>query len=285
MILAFAVKYRRRSETDRPAAAPSSLRLEIAWTVVPLGIVMVIFVWATRLYFQWATPPDDALEIYVVAKQWMWKVQHLAGEREINEIHVPLDRPVKLTMISQDVIHSFFVPAFRIHQDVLPGRYTTAWFQATKTGHHHLFCSQFCGTGHADMIGAVVVMEKDEFQQWLESRAEGSLAGEGRKLFQKLQCVACHGADARSRGPVLEDLYGKQVPLQDGRTVAADASYLRESILNPDAKVVAGFQPIMPSFRGEVNEEELLQLLAFLRTLRPGETPRRVEDAEPASKR
>jgi len=280
-VVHFAIKYRRRSETERPKAIAGSLRLEIAWTVIPLAIVLIIFYWAARVFFQWATPPDDAIEVYVVAKQWMWKMQHLSGQREINQLHVPVDRPVKLTMISQDVIHSFFVPAFRIHQDVLPGRYTTVWFQATKPGRYHLFCSQFCGTGHSDMIGEVIVMEKESFQAWLESQAEGSPASAGRKLFQKLQCVSCHSADARARAPVLEEIFGKQVPLADGRSVVADISYLRESILNPEAKIAAGFQPIMPSFQGQVNEEELLQLIAFLRTLRAGQTPRRVEDAEP----
>ncbi len=283
-IFTFSLKYRRRSETERPPRVKSPLLLEIVWSVIPLGIVMFIFVWSARIYVTWATPPDDALEIYVVAKQWMWKLQHLGGQREINELHVPVDRPVKLTMISQDVVHSFFVPEFRIHRDVLPGRYVNTWFQATKTGRFHLFCSQYCGTGHSDMIGEVVVMDKRDFENWLENHAEGSLAGEGRKLFRKLQCVTCHSADATARAPVLEDLYGKTVPLQDGRPVLADAAYLRESILDPDAKIVAGFRAIMPSFRGQVNEEEMVQLVAFLKTLGPGQTPRRVEDAEPPAK-
>jgi cytochrome c oxidase subunit II len=289
-ILAFSLKYRRRSETERPARAGGSLLLEIVWSAIPLGIVLFIFVWSARIYVTWATPPNDSLETFVVAKQWMWKMQHLGGQREINELHVPVDRPVKLTLISQDVVHSFFVPGFRIHRDVLPGRYVSTWFQATKTGRFHLFCSQYCGTGHADMIGEIVVMEKRDFENWLENHAEGSLAGEGRKLFRKLQCVTCHSADATARAPVLEDLYDPQfqvwktVPLQDGRSVVADPAYIRESILDPDAKIVAGFQPIMPSFRGQVNEEEMLQLIAFLKSLGPGQTPRRVEDAEPPAK-
>jgi cytochrome c oxidase subunit II len=281
LTLGFAIKYRRRSAAERPGPSKKALALEITWTVIPLGLVLVIFVWGAKLFFVWALPPDDAMEIFVVARQWMWKTQHLSGQREINQLHVPLGRPVKLTMISQDVIHSFFVPAFRVHQDVLPGRYTTLWFQATKVGRYHLFCSQYCGTSHADMKGEIIVMEPDAFQNWLESKAEGSPALEGRKLFQKLQCVTCHSANAKARAPILEDLYGRQVALQDGRTVLADNDYVRESILYPDAKIVAGFQPIMPSFKGQVNEEELLQLITFIRSLRPGQTPLRVEEAEP----
>jgi cytochrome c oxidase subunit II len=280
LIVYFAVRYRRRADHDRPAPVPSSLKLELTWTLIPLAISLFIFVWGAQVYFSWARPPDDCLEIYVVGKQWMWKFQHLGGQREINRLHVPLGRPVKLTMISQDVIHSFFVPAFRLHQDVLPERYTIAWFHATKAGTYHLFCSQYCGTDHAKMIGEVIVMEPDVFETWLQSGADGSMAAEGRKLFQKLQCVTCHSADAKARAPVLEDLYGGIVPLQDGRTVKADEAYLRESILYPDAKIVAGFQPIMPSFKGMIDEEETLQLIAFIKALRPGRTPRRNEDAE-----
>lgn len=280
LVLYFAIKYRRRSEDERPKGSVGSLRLEMAWTVVPLLLALYIWYWGAELFFMWARPPNDALEIYVVAKQWMWKAQHLTGQQEINQIHVPLDQPVKLTMISQDVIHSFFVPAFRVHQDVLPNRYTTVWFQATKPGKFQLFCSQYCGTNHSKMIGEVVVMERERYKSWLEIGADGSLATQGRKLFQKLQCVVCHSADARARGPVLESLYETQVFLQAGRVVADDA-YLRESILFPDAKIKAGFQPIMPSYKGLVNEEEVRQLLAFIKALKPGETPRRTEDAEP----
>src|ERR1019366_6674091 len=200
---------------------------------------------------------------------------------EINELHVPLHQPVKLTMISQDVIHSFFVPAFRIHQDVLPERYTTIWFQATRPGRYHLFCSQYCGTDHSKMIGTVIVMEQDAFETWLDAGGDGSMAAEGRKLFQKLQCVTCHSADAHARAPVLENLFGAIVHLQDGRTVQAGDAYLRESILVPDAKIVAGFQPIMPSYKGLIDEEEIAQLLAFIKSLRSGQTPRRNEEAEP----
>jgi cytochrome c oxidase subunit II len=277
----FAVRYRRRSEADRPAPIHSSLKLELMWSIIPFLFMMVFFIWGAQLYFSWARPPEDAMEIYVVGKQWMWKMQHVNGQREINELHVPVGKPVKLTMISQDVIHSFFVPAFRIHMDVLPGRYTTVWFHATKPGRYSLFCSQYCGTNHAKMIGEVIVMPLDEYQTWLDQGVDGGLATQGRKMFMKLQCVTCHSANAKARAPVLEELYMTQVTLDNGKTVRADDTYLRESILFPDAKIVAGFKPIMPSFQGQINEEEVLQLIAFIRSLKHGQTPSRTESADP----
>ncbi len=196
LVLTFAIKYRRRSDAERPPRIEGSLRLEIFWSAVPLVLGLVIFVWGARLYFSWAKAPEDRLEIYCVGKQWMWKFQHPGGQREINDLHVPVGRPVHLTMISQDVIHSFFVPEFRVHQDVLPGRYTTVWFEANKTGTYHLFCSQYCGTYHSQMIGRIIVMEQDAYQAWLARGVDGSPATEGRKLFSKLQCITCHSADA-----------------------------------------------------------------------------------------
>jgi cytochrome c oxidase subunit II len=281
VLTCFAIRYRKRSEADRTPVIEGSLKLELTWSLIPFAFMMVFFFWGAKLYFSWARPPEDALEVYVVARQWMWKMQHMGGQREINELHVPVGRPVKITMTSQDVIHSFFLPAFRIHMDVLPGRYTTIWFNATKPGRYHLFCSQYCGTNHAKMIGEVIVMTPDEYQTWLSQGVDGGLGAEGRKLFMKLQCSTCHSADAGARGPVLENLFQRQVTLDDGRTVRADETYLRESILYPDAKIVAGFKPIMPSYIGQVNEEEVLQLIAFLKALKPGQTPLRTEDAEP----
>jgi cytochrome c oxidase subunit II len=281
LIVSFAVKYRRRAPDDKPKPIHASLALELAWSLIPLAVTLIAFYWGAELFFRSSRPPQDALEVYIVGKQWMWKTQHVGGQREINQLHVPVGKPIKLTMISQDVIHSFFVPAFRIHQDVLPNRYTTAWFEATKPGRYHLFCSQYCGTDHAKMVGEIIVMPQEEFAQWLKDGPDGSLASEGRKLFRKLQCVTCHSADAGARAPVLEDLFGSEVALQDGRRVLADDGYLRESILNPDAKVVAGYQPIMPSYAGQVDEEEMLQLLAFLKGLKPGQTPRRTENSDP----
>jgi cytochrome c oxidase subunit II len=281
LVIVFAVKYRRRAGTGPTPRIKGSTALEVFWSAVPLGIAMIIFYWGAEIYFRIARPPDETQQVYVVGKQWMWKLQHLGGQREINELHIPLGVPVKLTLTSEDVIHDFFVPAFRSHVDVLPQRYVQVWFQPTMIGRFHMFCSQYCGTNHSGMIGTVVVQERAEYQAWLRSRAEGSLALEGRKLFLYHRCVTCHSADSQARAPVLEDLYGRQVPLNDGRTVVADETYLRESILNPDAKIVAGYQPIMPTFQGQISEEDVIKLIAFIQALRPGETPSRVDLAPP----
>jgi len=266
-IAIFGVKYRRRH--DREAhQIEGSLILEITWSVIPLGIFMVIFGWGAVVYFHMRTPPRDATEVYVVGKQWMWKIQHQEGQREINELHVPVDRNIKLIMTSQDVIHSFFIPAFRVKQDVIPGRYTTLWFRATTPGTYHLFCAQFCGTDHSGMIGQVVVMNPADYQTWMSGGSvSGSLAQSGETLFQQLGCSTCHRFDVQGRGPNLKGLFGKPVQLQDGRSVLADDNYVRESILVPTAKVVSGFQPIMPSFQGQVSEEQLNALVAYVKSL------------------
>ncbi len=267
MILVFATKYRRRRGIVAEQIEGSSA-LEITWSAIPLVIFMVIYVWGAVIYFHGRTPPRGASEVYVVAKQWMWKLQHQEGASEINELHVPVGRDVKLIMTSQDVIHSWFVPAFRIKQDVLPGRYTTAWFRATKPGVYHLFCSQYCGTMHSGMIGQVVVMEPAQYQAWLSGGgASGSLAANGESLFQQLGCSTCHRSDTQGRGPNLVGLFGKAVQLEDGRTVMADENYLRESILSPGEKVVRGFKPIMPVFQGLVSEEQLNALVAYVKSL------------------
>lgn len=281
VILCFAIRYRRRTERELPQPIHGSTALEIFWSVVPLAIVMVIFFWGTSVYFAMARPPADAMEIYVVGKQWMWKLQHPDGQREINELHVPVGRSVKLIMTSEDVIHAFFIPEFRVKADVVPGRYSNIWFEATKPGRYNLFCAEYCGTGHSKMIGSVHAMEPAAYEEWLNSRAEGSPALEGRKLFLKLQCVTCHSATAQARAPILEDLYRRSVQLKDGRSTIADENYLRESILSPGTKVVAGFEYIMPTFQGQVTEEQVLQLIAFIKSLRAGETPTRVEEAPP----
>ena len=268
LVIVFAIKYRRRSETELPRGIEGSLKLEVAWTAIPLAIAMSFFFWGAKLFFAMNIPPNDALEVYVVGKQWMWKVQHADGQREINELHVPVNRAVRLTMTSEDVIHDFFVPAFRMKKDVLPGRYTTAWFHATRPGRYHLFCAQYCGTKHSAMIGWIDVMEPADFQAWLSGGAASeSLASAGAKLFQRHACNTCHRQDSLARGPNLQGLFGKPVQLADGRSVVADESYLRESILTPNAKIVAGFQPIMPTFQGLVSEEELLQLVAYVKSL------------------
>jgi len=213
------------------------------------------------------TPPANALDVFVVGRQWMWKVQHIEGRREINELHVPVGRPVKLTLTSEDVIHSFFVPAFRVKQDVLPGRYTQLWFHPTKPGRYHLFCAEYCGTKHSGMIGWVYVMAPHEYEEWLSGGAgEGTLASRGDKLFQDLACTNCHKADGSGRGPSLEGIFGQTVELESGPKITVNDDYLRESILSPQAKIVKGYQPIMPTFQGLVKEDELLQLIEYIKS-------------------
>ena len=226
------------------------------------------FPWGAVIYSRQGAPPRGATEVYVVAKQWMWKLQHEEGQREINELHVPVGRDVKLILTSQDVIHSFYVPAFRIKQDVLPGRYTTAWFHPTKAGTYHLFCAEYCGSQHSGMIGQVVVLEPAQYQAWLSGGgATGTLASNGQNLFCSLGCSTCHRFDIQGRGPNLAGLFGKPVQLEDGRVITADENYIRESILTPGAKVVSGFKPIMPVFQGLVNEEQLNALVAYVKSL------------------
>lgn len=268
LVIYFAVKYRRRSDDERPQPVAGSIKLELAWTIIPLGIAMVMFFWGAALFFALSRPPEGAMEIYAVGKQWMWKFQHLDGQSEINELHVPVGRPVRLTMASEDVIHSFFVPAFRVKSDVLPGRLTTAWFEATRPGRYHLFCAEYCGTKHSGMIGWVIAMDPVEYQAWLGGgAATGSLADAGQRLFQQHACNTCHRPDSLARGPNLEGLFGKPVNLAAGQTVIADESYLRESIVAPNAKLVEGFQPLMPTYQGLISEEGILQLIAYIKSL------------------
>jgi len=269
LVVVFALKYRRRSDDERPKAIHGSLVLEAFWTVVPLGIALVIFVWGTYLYYVISRPPAAAMEVYVVGKQWMWKLQHPTGQREINELHVPVNRPVRLTMTSEDVIHSFYVPAFRIKADVVPGKYTSTWFEATKTGEYHLFCAEYCGTSHAVMGGRIVVMEPAEYERWLTGEASAeSLPAAGEALFARLACNTCHKSDGSGRGPSLVGKFGKTEKLTSGETVAVDESYVRESILNPQAKITTGYPPIMPTFKGLVTEDQLLQLIAYIKSLK-----------------
>ena len=269
LVITFAVKYRRRSPDAIGERLHGSMMLEIGWTVVPFLITMVIFVWGASVYFAMASPPAETLNIYVVAKQWMWKFQHLDGQREINELHVPVGRNVKLITTSEDVIHDFFVPAFRVKADVLPGRYVNIWFNATTPGRYHLFCAEYCGTRHSGMTGEVVVMEANEYQEWLSGGGpEGSLASAGEKLFADLACNTCHRPDSGGRGPVLNGLFGKTITTEAGEMVLFDEAYIRESILNPSAKISAGYQPIMPTFQGLVTEEGLLELIEYVKSLK-----------------
>jgi len=272
LVLIFAIRYRRRVGNRTATQIHGSTALEIVWTVIPLVLTMVMFGWGAVLYVRNARAPAGSLEVYVVAKQWMWKLQHPEGNREINELHVPSGVPIRLVMTSEDVIHSFYVPAFRIKQDVLPNRYTTMWFQPTRPGKYHLFCAEFCGTEHSAMGGWVHVMEPGEYEKWLSGAAGGeSMASGGAALFERLACDSCHKPEGGGRGPSLVGLLEKQVQLADGRTVVADESYIRESILNPRAKIVAGYQALMPTFQGQVSEEQVLQLLAYIKSFKKTE--------------
>ncbi len=269
VLIFFVIRYRRRTPYEIPRPVAGSHKLETIWTVIPFIIAMTMFGWGARVYFEQYKPPQNAIEIYVVGKQWMWKLQHATGQREINELHVPVGRKIKLIMTSEDVIHDFFVPAFRTKADVVPGRYTTLWFEATTPGKYHLFCAEYCGMNHSGMTGTVYVMEPREFDNWLSGNTGSATpAAAGQQLFQSLGCASCHGANGEGgRGPTLVGLFGREQPIEGGQTIRADEAYIRESILNPQAKLVAGFGPIMPTFQGQITEDQLVQLIAFIKGL------------------
>jgi cytochrome c oxidase subunit 2 len=268
LIVLFAVRYRRRDPESVGSRFDNSAPLEIAWTLIPLLLVLFTFGWGAKVYFDLYKPPSDAATFYVTGKQWMWKIQHPTGQREINELRVPLGQTVRLLMTSEDVIHSFYVPAFRTKADVLPGRYTSIWFRPTRTGRYHLFCTEYCGAEHSRMIGTVHVLEPEEYQRWLASVPVPVLpAVGGEELFAGLGCANCHRAESDARGPSLAGLYGREVELVGGGRVRADESYLRESILSPGRRVVAGYQPVMPSYRGQISEEEMIALIEYIKSL------------------
>jgi len=274
----FAVKYRRGSKADRTPPRLATWKFEVTWTIIPFIIGMGIFAWAADVFFHIETPPSNALEVDVVGKQWMWKLQHAEGNREINELHVPIGQPIKLTMTSQDVIHDFFIPAFRVKQDVVPGRYTTEWFTATKVGRYYIFCAQFCGTSHSSMIGWVDVMHPVDYQRWLVTTGQGeTMATAGQRLFNQVGCSGCHGVSSKIHAPRLEGLYGGPVPLEGGQVVTADDKYIRDSILLPASQIAAGYQNLMPSFAGRLSEDEVMQLIAYIKSLAsepsPGSNP------------
>src|SRR5215813_7013256 len=272
LIVYYAVKFRRRTPDSIGARIHGGLMLEITWSVIPFLITMVLFVWGASVFFAMSQPPEETLNVYVVGKQWMWKFQHLDGQREINELHVPAGRNVRLIATSEDVIHDWFVPAFRIKADVIPGRYVNIWFHATKPGSYHLFCAEYCGTKHSGMTGQVIVMKPRDYETWLSGgETGGSLASAGEQLFVDLACNTCHRPDSQGRGPVLNGLIGKTVQLQSGESIVADEVYVRESILNPSAKITAGYQPIMPTFQGLVTEEQLLELIEYVKSLPTGD--------------
>ena len=269
VLIFFVIRYRRRTPYEIPRPIAGSHKLETVWTVIPFIIAMTIFGWGARVYFDQYKPPTNAIEIYVVGKQWMWKIQHATGQREINQLHVPVGRKIKLIMTSEDVIHDFFVPAFRTKADVVPGRYTMMWFEPTTPGTYHLFCAEYCGMNHSGMIGSVIVMEPREFDNWLSGNVGSTTpAAAGQQLYQTLGCASCHGANGEGgRGPTLAGVFGRTATLQSGETIPVDEKYVRESILNPQAQLVVGFGPIMPTFQGQVSEDQVMQLIAFIKSL------------------
>lgn len=276
LVLLFAWRYRVGSKVDRSNPKHHDLKIELAWTVPPIFLALGMFFWNARVYARmYSAPPPDAMEVFVIGKQWMWHAQHSNGVRENNELHVPVGRPIKLTMISQDVIHSFYVPAFRIKRDVIPGRYNVVWFTPTKPGKYHLFCAEYCGKEHSMMIGSVYVMDPNDFQAWLEQGGEKAAArGKtleqlGEALYKQLACNSCHGPTDTRRGPSLYGLYKRQVKLQDGSRVLADEAYIRESILRPNDRLTYGYEPLMNMYQGQITEEQVLQLIAYIKTLQP----------------
>jgi cytochrome c oxidase subunit 2 len=269
VLIFFVIRYRRRTPWEIPRPVAGSHKLETVWTIIPFLIAMTMFGWGARVYFTQYKTPADAIEVYVVGKQWMWKLQHATGQREINQLHVPVGRKVKLIMTSEDVIHDFFVPAFRTKADVVPGKYTTLWFEATKPGTYHLFCAEYCGMNHSGMIGSVIVMEPREFDNWLSGNTSTTTpAVAGQQLFQTLGCASCHGTNGEGgRGPALVGAFGRETDLQDGGKATVNEAYVRESIINPQLKLVKGFGPIMPTFQGQISEDQLVQLVAFIKSL------------------
>ena len=269
LVIIFAIKYRDKTGEKVGAPIHGSIPLEIMWSLIPFLISIVIFAWSADVFFDLYRPPDQTMSIYSTGKRWMWKFQHLDGKAEINELHVPAGRDVKVTFTSEDVLHSLYFPAFRVKADAIPGRYSSVWFRATKVGEYHLFCAEYCGTKHSGMVGRVVVMEPADYQAWLQgSSPEGTMAQRGERLFSELACNTCHQSDGSGRGPSLVNRFGSVVHLASGDSVTVDESYVRESILRPQMKLVAGYQALMPTFQGLVNEEGVMALIEHVKSLR-----------------
>jgi cytochrome c oxidase subunit 2 len=267
LVISFSILYSKKRHPVAEQIEGSTL-LEATWTIIPLGLFLVMFVWGALIYFRVYTPPANAMNIYVVGKQWMWKAEHPGGQHEINSLHVPVGRPVQLTLISQDVFHSFSIPAFRVKREAIPGRYTTVWFEATTPGSYHLFCTQYCGTDHSHMIGDVVVLTPEDYKKWLaESVSGASLAQNGERLFASLSCAACHNTRPDARGPSLANVYGSRLALSTGQSITADDAYLRESILNPSQHITQGYAPIMPTYQGQISEEGVIALVEYIKNL------------------
>ena len=275
LMLFFANKYRHGSNADRSGTTKKTWRFEVSWTAATLLIFVGLAVWGADIYLHLYNPPANAVQIFVVGKQWMWKAQHPGGQREINALHVPVGQPIRLVLASQDVIHSFFIPALRIKQDVVPGRYETMWFRADKVGRYHLFCAEYCGTDHAHMGGWITVMEPRDFGRWLQAQGgEETLAAQGKDLFRRYGCSGCHEAGGTVRAPRLEGVFGSPVPLSDGSVVIADERYVRDSILDPKAQVAAGYAPVMPTFAGQIGEDDLAKLVAYVESIGPEQARR-----------
>ena len=282
VVIYFAAKYSTNDPLKVGARIHGSIPLELAWSIIPFLVTIVIFVWSANVFFDLQRPPDQTLEIYATGKRWMWKFQHLDGQNEINELHVPAGRPVKITFTSEDVLHSLFFPAFRTKADAIPGRYSTVWFTPTLVGEHHIFCAEYCGTNHSGMVGKVIVMDQTAYEAWLTGNVSGaSLAARGERLFSDLACNTCHLSDGRGRGPSLANKFGAAERLANGATVAIDEAYVRESILTPQSKLVDGYQPLMPTFQGLVSEENVMALVEYVKSLRAQSTAvSRAEAAE-----
>lgn len=270
LVFYFATRYRRQFPDQVGKPEKGGLWLEIVWSVIPLVILIGMFAWGAKIFFEARRPPSDAVAYYVTAKQWMWKLQHPDGRREINELHVPKGLTIKLVMTSEDVIHSFFVPAFRIKMDVLPGRYTTLWFKADKVGTYRLFCAEYCGAEHSYMGGSIVVLEPRDYEAWLAGRTlTAPRVATGEEVFARLACDTCHRSESAAQAPILDGIFGKMAKFTDGSEALVDENYLRESILNPGAKIVEGYMAVMPTFQGKLTEEEMLQLIRYLKSLTP----------------
>ncbi len=267
IVFGFSIRYRREKNPVATQIEGSTL-LEATWTIIPLAIFLLVFVWGALLYFRIYDPPTNAMNIYVVGKQWMWKAEHPGGQHEINALHVPTGQDVQLTMISQDVFHSFSIPDFRVKREVIPGRYSTVWFRPTVPGTYHLFCTQYCGTQHSGMIGEVTVLTPDDYKKWLQESTSGmSLAQNGERLFASMGCNACHSGNAAARGPNLAGVYGSKLTLADGGQVLVNDAYLRDAILNPSQHVTAGFAPIMPTYQGQISEDGLIDLVEYIKNM------------------
>jgi cytochrome c oxidase subunit 2 len=268
LVFGFSIRYRKERNPVATQIEGSTL-LEATWTIIPLALFLICFVWGALLYFRIYNPPANSMNIYVVGKQWMWKAEHPGGQHEINTLHVPAGQPIQLTMISQDVFHSFSIPDFRIKREVIPGRYSTVWFNATTPGTYHIFCTQYCGTKHSGMIGEVTVLTPEDYKKWTEGSTSGmSLAQNGERLFASMGCNACHSGNAAARGPSLAGVYGSKLTLTNGSQVLVNEAYLRDAILNPSQHITAGYAPIMPTYQGQISEEGLIDLVEYLKSLK-----------------